>query len=191
MATIQDIRALELRIYEAVEEYLDAPDAYTNPVLHVYLDSDERIHRAEIAENLPVSDDDGVYAIESVVRDGDEGREPDVDSISDIANSWVFLDWADNRKSIKDQKRYAETTDTTGNTTMRRWALVCLWTLHGVAFFEETWPRLLNIEISPRLILTKTSTSRFLLVDIDKDRQNGFLEEIHKGIIVYIILGLQ
>lgn len=92
MATIQDIRALELRIYEAVEEYLDAPDAYDKPVLHVYLDSDERLHRAEIAENLPVSDDDGVYAIESVVRDGDEGREPDVDSISDIANSWVFLD---------------------------------------------------------------------------------------------------
>lgn len=92
MATIQDIRALELRIYEAVEEYLDSPDAYDNPVLHVYLDSDERVHRAEIAENLPVNDDDGVYTIESVVRDGDEGREPDVDSISDIANSWVFLD---------------------------------------------------------------------------------------------------
>ena len=92
MATIQDIRALEFRIYEAVEEYLDSPESYDNPVLHVYLDKDERIHRAEIAENLPVSDDDGVYAIESVVRDGDEGREPDVDAISDIANSWVFLD---------------------------------------------------------------------------------------------------
>ena len=46
MATIQDIRALELRIYEAVEEYLDVPDAYDNPVLHVYLDKDEMEYRA-------------------------------------------------------------------------------------------------------------------------------------------------
>ena len=92
MATIQDIRALELRIYEAVEEYLNAPDAYDKPALHVYLDSDEMVHRAEIAENLTVSDDDGVYAIESVVRDGDEGREPDIDRISEIANNWIFLD---------------------------------------------------------------------------------------------------
>ena len=40
MATIQDIRALEDKIYEAVEEYLDNPDAYDRPVLHVYLDND-------------------------------------------------------------------------------------------------------------------------------------------------------
>jgi len=92
MATIQDIRALELKIYETVEEYLSDPDAYDNPVLHVYLDNDEMVHRAEIDENLPVSDDNGVYAIESVIRKGDEGKEPDVDAISDIANSWVFLD---------------------------------------------------------------------------------------------------
>ena len=92
MATIQDIQALQLRIYEAVEEYLDAPDAYDNPVLHVYLDKDEMEYRAEIAENMPVSDDDGVYAIESLVRDGDGGLEPDNDRASDIANSWIFLD---------------------------------------------------------------------------------------------------
>ena len=50
MATIQDIRALELRIYEAVEEYLSAPDAYDNPVLHVYLDKDGMEYRAEVDE---------------------------------------------------------------------------------------------------------------------------------------------
>ena len=38
------------------------------------------------------SEDDGVYAIESVVREGDEGLEPDNDRASDIANSWIFLD---------------------------------------------------------------------------------------------------
>lgn len=92
MAAIQDIRALELKIYEAVEEYLSAPDSYYNPVMHVYLDRDEMIHRAEIEENLPINEEEGVYAIESIVRDGEEGREPDIDSISEIANSWIFLD---------------------------------------------------------------------------------------------------
>ena len=92
MATIQDIQALELRIYEAVEEYLDSPDAYSNPVLHVYLDKDQLEYRAEIAENLIGSEDDGVYVIESIVREGEEGLEPDNDRASDIANSWVFLD---------------------------------------------------------------------------------------------------
>lgn len=92
MATIQDIRALELNICEAVEEYLDTPDAYSNPKLHVYLDKDEMEYRAEIAENMTGSEDDGVYAVESVVREGDEGLEPDNDRASDIANSWIFLD---------------------------------------------------------------------------------------------------
>ena len=92
MATIQDIRALELRIYEAVEEYLSAPDAYDNPVLHVYLDNNRMEYRAEIAENISGSEDDGVYAVESVVREGEESLEPDNDRASDIANSWLFLD---------------------------------------------------------------------------------------------------
>lgn len=92
MATIQDIRALELRIYEAVEEYLSAPNAYDNPVLHVYLDKDQMEYHAEIAENMTGSEDDGVYSVESVVREGNEGLEPDNDRASDIANSWIFLD---------------------------------------------------------------------------------------------------
>lgn len=92
MATIQDIRALEEGIYEAVEEYLSAPDAYDNAVLHVYLDEDRMEYRAEIAEGLTGSEDDGVYAVGSVVREGDGGLEPDNDRASDIANSWIFLD---------------------------------------------------------------------------------------------------
>lgn len=92
MATIQDIRALELRIYEAVEEYLSAPDAYDNPVLHVYLDEDRMEYRAEVDEGKPVDEDNGYYDIAGLVRDGDEGPEPDNDRASDIANSWIFLD---------------------------------------------------------------------------------------------------
>ena len=43
MASIQDIQALEERIYDAVQEYLDNPDGYENAVLHVYLDDDRFI----------------------------------------------------------------------------------------------------------------------------------------------------
>ena len=92
MANWQDIRALEERIYDAVQEYLGNADAYQNAALHVFLDQDDMLHKAEIDENLAVNEDDGVYTIESVIRDGDEGKEPDIDRISDIANSWIFLD---------------------------------------------------------------------------------------------------
>ena len=92
MATIQDIRALELRIYEAVEEYLRTPDSYDRPVLRIYLDKDRMEYRTEIAKGLTGSEDDGIYTIKRVIRNGDEGPEPDNDRASDIANSWIFLD---------------------------------------------------------------------------------------------------
>ena len=92
MASIQDIQALEERIYDAVQEYLDNPDGYENAVLHVYLDEDDMIHRAEIDDNLQGTEDDGIYAIESLIREGDDGPEVDIDRASDIANSWIFLD---------------------------------------------------------------------------------------------------
>ena len=92
MATIQDIRALEEGIYEAVEEYLCAPDAYDHAVLHVYLDKERMEYRAEVDEGKPADEDNGYYDIAGLVRDGDEGPEPDNDRASDIANSWIFLD---------------------------------------------------------------------------------------------------
>ena len=92
MASIQDIQALEERIYDAVQEYLDNPEGYDKAVLRVYLDEDDMIHRAEIDDNLQGTEDDGIYAIESLIREGDDGPEVDVDRASDIANSWIFLD---------------------------------------------------------------------------------------------------
>ena len=92
MASIQDIQALEERIYDAVQEYLDNPDGYDKAVLRVYLDEDDMIHRAEIDDNLQGTEDDGIYAIESLICEGDDGPEVDIDRASDIANSWIFLD---------------------------------------------------------------------------------------------------
>jgi hypothetical protein len=88
MASIQDIHALEERIYDAVQEYLDNPDGYENATLHVYLDEDEMEYRAEMEDNLQGTEDDGIYPIADLIRDG----EPDNDKASDIANSWIFLD---------------------------------------------------------------------------------------------------
>ena len=92
MASIQDIQALEVQIYDAVQEYLDNPAGYEHAILHVYLDRDEMQYRAEMEDNLPGNEDDGVYAIETLIREGDDGHEPDNDRASDIANSWIFLD---------------------------------------------------------------------------------------------------
>ncbi len=92
MTSIQDVQALEERINDAVQEYLDNPDGYENAVLRVYFDEDDLIHRAEIEEDLRGTEDDGIYAIESLIREGDDGPEVDIDRASDIANSWIFLD---------------------------------------------------------------------------------------------------
>ena len=103
MASIQDIHALEEQIYDAVQEYLDNPDGYENATLHVYLDEDEMEYQAEIDDNLSGTEDDGIYPIESLIREGDNGREPDNDRACDIANSWIFLDSRQPLKSINDQ----------------------------------------------------------------------------------------
>ncbi len=91
MARIQDIHNLEESICDAVEEYLDNIDGYRHPVLRVYYDKELMLYCAEMDDNLECSEDDGIYAIDTVVRDGDDGFEPDNDAISDIANSWLFL----------------------------------------------------------------------------------------------------
>ena len=88
MARIQDINALEERIYDAVQEYLDNPEGYEHATLHVYLDEEEMEYRAEMEDNLQGTEDDGIYPVADLIRDG----EPDNDKASDIANSWIFLD---------------------------------------------------------------------------------------------------
>ena len=92
MASIQDIQALEEQIYDTVQEYIDNPDGYEHATLHVYLDRNEMEYRAEMDDNLQGTEDDGIYSIETLIREGDDGSEPDNDRASDIANSWIFLD---------------------------------------------------------------------------------------------------
>ena len=48
-------------------------------------------YQAEIDE-LEGTEGDGIYSLDSLIRMGDDGEEPDNDRASDIANSWIFLD---------------------------------------------------------------------------------------------------
>ena len=52
MANWQDIRALEERIYEQVEEFLNNQEAYAIPVLSVYLDHDDMTYKAAAEDGL-------------------------------------------------------------------------------------------------------------------------------------------
>lgn len=92
MARIQDIRAFEERIADAVNEYLEYPESYEQPILHVYLDRDEMEYQAEIAENLQGTEDDGVYQLAALIREENGEKEPDRDTISRVANDWIFLE---------------------------------------------------------------------------------------------------
>lgn len=93
MASWQDIRELEERIYEEVNEYLLNAEAYNNAVLHVYLDKENMLHCVEVDNADKYLQEDEVYSIESLIRLNEEGvSEVDVDAVSDIANSWIFLD---------------------------------------------------------------------------------------------------
>ena len=50
------------------------------------------VYRAEMDDKLEGTEDDGIYAIETLIREGDDGLVPDNDRASGIANSWIFLD---------------------------------------------------------------------------------------------------
>lgn len=93
MANWQDIRELEERIYEEVSEYLSNQEAYNNAVLRVYLDVENMVHCAEVDNADKYGIEDEVYLIDTLIRLDDNGeQEVDVDAVSNVANSWIFLD---------------------------------------------------------------------------------------------------
>ena len=50
-------------------------------------------YKAAAEDGLQGTEDDGIYPMPELVRMGDDGKqEPDIDKISDVANSWIFLD---------------------------------------------------------------------------------------------------
>ena len=71
MSSIQDIRALEQRITDIVDDYI------------------QQLYN----EKIKVGKTTELYPLKDLVCVGDDGKpEADCDRISDIANSWIFLD---------------------------------------------------------------------------------------------------
>lgn len=92
MSSIQDIHALELRITDIVEDYIN--ELYDeDDVLAIGLRCGKIILNADARDTIKIGKTTEIYSLRELVRMGDDGKpEPDCDRISDIANSWLFLD---------------------------------------------------------------------------------------------------
>lgn len=92
MSSIQDIQAFAERIYDIVQDYIDG-NYNENDVLCIGKRCGRITMKADAKEAIKMGKSTEVYQLKDLVRKDDEGEvEPDNDKISDIANSWVFLD---------------------------------------------------------------------------------------------------
>lgn len=92
MSSIQDIRALEVRINDIVSDYIEGM-YLEDDVLAISRPAGKIEVTAVKKESIKDGKDIEIYPLKDLVRTGDDGRpEEDVDKISEIANSWIFLD---------------------------------------------------------------------------------------------------
>jgi hypothetical protein len=93
MATIQEIRALEDKIYSCVEQYIEGD--YDDHCFALVVSNEGGNIECGIVHDAPSLRIPGwwYYDLTHLVRESNSGiLEPDVDAISDIANNWLFLD---------------------------------------------------------------------------------------------------
>ena len=92
MASIQDIHAFEEKIYDIVQDYIDE-NYDIDDVLAIGMRCGKITMKADAKEAIKIGKTTEIYPLKDLVRLDDEGqKEPDVDRINEIANSWVFLD---------------------------------------------------------------------------------------------------
>ncbi len=92
MSSIQDIRALELRITDIVDDYIQ--QRYNeDDVLAISHRCGKITVKVDAKEKIKIGKTTELYPLKDLVRPSDDGRsEVDNDKISDIANTWMFLD---------------------------------------------------------------------------------------------------
>ena len=91
MSSIQDIRALEERIYGFVEDYIGG-DYNEDDVLAISSRCGKVSLKADAKDKIKMGKTTEIYPFSTLVRpDDNNAQEPDVDKISEIANSWLFL----------------------------------------------------------------------------------------------------
>ena len=92
MSSIQDIRALELRITDIVDDYIQ--QRYNeDDVLAIGHRCGKITVKVDTKEKITIGKTTELYPLKDLVRPSDDGKsEVDNDKISDIANTWIFLD---------------------------------------------------------------------------------------------------
>ena len=92
MATIQDIHALEQRITDLVEDYIQ--ELYNeDDVLAIGHRCGKITLKADAKEKIKVGKTTEIHSLKDLVRTGEDGKpEADYDKVSKIANSWLFLE---------------------------------------------------------------------------------------------------
>ena len=92
MSTIQDIHALEQSIYDVVQDYIDG-DYNEDDVLAIDRRHGEITLTANTREAIKPRKSTETYPLKELVRAEEHvSLEPDGDKISEIANSWLFLE---------------------------------------------------------------------------------------------------
>lgn len=91
MSSIQDIRALEERITDIIDGYLNG-DYNEDDVLAIGRRCGKITLKADAKENIKIGKTTELYDLKTLVRTGDDGKpETDFDKVSQIANSWLFV----------------------------------------------------------------------------------------------------
>ena len=92
MSNIQDIHAFAERIYDIVQDYVDG-NYNADDVLAIGRRCGKITLKADAKETIKVGKTTELYPMKDLVRKDDAGEpEPDNDKISDIANSWLFIE---------------------------------------------------------------------------------------------------
>ena len=92
MSGIQEIRALELHITDIVDDYIKK--FYNeDDVLVIGRRCGKITLKADSREAIKMGKTTEIYPLKELVRTDDDGKlEPDCDIISEIVNSWLFID---------------------------------------------------------------------------------------------------
>ena len=92
MSSIQEIRALEERIYDIVQDYVDG-NYNTDDVLAIGRRCGKITLTADAKENIKAGKKTEFYTLQDLTRKGDDGKPgPDNDKITEIAGKWLFLE---------------------------------------------------------------------------------------------------
>lgn len=92
MSTIQDIHAFAEHIYDIVQDYVNG-NYDADDVLAIDKRCGKITMKADAKEAIKVGKSTELYPLKDLLRKGDDGNlEPDNNKISDIANSWVFIE---------------------------------------------------------------------------------------------------